>query len=774
MKYKSNNIGVRIGWILLLFILLAACSTTKNLPEGEVLYTGIKKIEVTEKDNSAYGRESLNEVESALKYPPNNALLGSSSIRFPLPVGLWMYNAFVNKEGKVSRWIFKRFAAKPAFISTVNPDVRTKVAYNLLRENNYFDGYTSHEVIPDKKNDRKAKIEYTISMNHSYTYDSIWTVRMRHAMDTLIRLNKGDQLLHKGDPFNVSIMEAERNRLSKIMRNNGFYYFRPNFLVYEADTTIVPGKVWLRMVRKEGIPGQALRPYTIGNIAVRMNGFYNESPTDSIQYKDLTIHYQGKLRVRPGVLYNRIKFRPGDLYTQDKQDKTQTALSQLQVFRYAEMDFNPPDTTRRNSVLDLDIHTVYDLPLNGEFEVNLTTKSNDQTGPGAIFSVTKRNIFGGGEVFGVQLKGSYEWNTGNRVSGGNASLNSYELGITTTLSVPKLLFPGFIHKEYEYPTSTNFRLYADMLQRAGFFRLLSFGGNMNYDFQPTPVSKHSITAFRLSYNLLQSTTHEFDSISQRNPALFQSLQNQFIPAIGYTYTYDDIALKRKNHFWWQTSVTQAGNIINGLLAIGGYDYNEVGKKLLNNPFAQFIKGTSEIRYTFNFNQKHAIATRIMSGAVYSYGNARVTPYNEQFFIGGANSIRAFTVRSIGPGRFVPESDSRYAYLDQTGEFKFEANAEYRFKIMGDLHGATFMDTGNVWLLREDEARPDGKLKGSRFFKDLALGTGVGLRYDLDFLVIRLDLGIALHIPYDTGKSGYYNIPKFKDGLGWHLAVGYPF
>ncbi len=391
--YKSMSLA---AWVVGC-MLLVACSTTKNLPEGEVLYTGIKDIEVGEKDNSKYGKEALGEVESALKYPPNNALLGSSSIRFPLPVGLWVYNAFVNKEGKFNKWIFNRFAAKPVFISTVNPDVRTKVAYNLLRENGYFDGYTSYDTIPDKKNDRKAKIEYYIEMNHPYTYDSIRYVRMRHAMDTLIRANMDGTLLHKGDHFNVSNLQAERNRISAIMRNNGFYYFRPDFIVYQADTTIVPGKVWLRVVRKDGLPSTALRPWNVGNISVRMNGFYNEQPTDSIRYKDLTIHYQGKLRVRPGVLYNRIKFRPGDLYTQDKQDKTQTALSQLGVFRYAEMQFNPQDTTRRNRFLDLEIQTVYDLPLNGEFEVNLTTKSNDYTGPGAIFSVTKRNVFRGGK-----------------------------------------------------------------------------------------------------------------------------------------------------------------------------------------------------------------------------------------------------------------------------------------------------------------------------------------------------------------------------------------
>ena len=164
----------------------------------------------------------------------------------------------------------------------------------------------------------------------------------------------------------------------------------------------------------------------------------------------------------------------------------------------------------------------------------------------------------------------------------------------------------------------------------------------------------------------------------------------------------------------------------------------------------------------------------MGGVLWSYGNQTVAPYSEQFYIGGANSLRAFTVRSLGPGTYNPGKDARYGYLDQTGDIKLEANVEYRFPIFGDLYGATFLDAGNVWLLRKDKSRPGGQLTWKDLAKSIALNTGIGVRYDLDFLVIRLDLGVALHVPYDTGKSGYYNIPKFKDGLGLHFAIGYPF
>lgn len=755
-----------------LVFILAACSTTKNLPEGEVLYTGIEKTEVTAKDETPAGDDALSEVEGALAYPPNNALLGSSSIRFPLPFGLWVYNAFVNKKGKVGRWIFDKLAAKPVFISTVNPEVRVKVAQNLLKEHGYFNGATAFRVDTNPKNHRKAKILYEVAMNHPYTYDSIRYVRMRHMMDTLVQNTLGDRLLYKGENFSVTNLEAERQRISSLLRNNGFYYFRPEFITYQADTIMNPGKVALRVMTKPGLPRTALRPWKIGDVSVYLNGYNNEPPTDSVTYKGMKVFYEGKLRVRPKVLYNRLRFRTGDLYSQDQQQRTQTSYSRLGIFRYSEMQYTPKDTTRRQDTLDLRINTVYDLPLDGELEVNVTSKSNDQVGPGAIFSVTKRNVFGGGETFGVRLRGSYEWQTGSRVDGSKSAINSWEMGLSGTLTFPQLLFPGLMSKDGIYPSSTSLKLYVDQLNRARFFKMLAFGGSASYDYQSSATSHHSITPFKLTYNLLQSTTHDFDSITNINKALKLSLENQFVPAMGYTYTYDDAPITtRRNHTWLQLAVSQAGNLLGAAYAIAGKDFNKEGKHLLGNKFAQFVKGTAEVRYDYKIGHNQHLVGRMMAGAIYSYGNARVSPYNEQFYIGGANSLRAFTIRSIGPGRFHPVK-SDYSYLDQTGDVKFEANLEYRFPILGDLHGAAFVDAGNVWLLRNDEQRPGGQLKWGRFLRDLALDAGVGLRYDLTFIVIRVDMGIPLHVPYETNKKGYFNVPNYTPG--WHLAIGYPF
>ncbi len=771
---RHNTGGVLLAGILFLALALS-CSTTKNLPEGETLYTGIRKIDMAQEDKSRDGEAALDEATAALEYPPNNALFGSSSTRFPIPFGLWIYNAFVHKKGKVNEWIFRKFASKPVFITTVNPDVRVAVARNVLRENGYFDAASSYQLIPDQKNDRKAGISYQLEMNHPYTYDSIRYVRLRQQADSLIGDYIGESVLRKGDLFNVSRLEDERQRIATLLRNNGFYYFRPDFIVYEADTTLTPGKVWLRVVRKQGIPPSSLRPWTIGNVSVHLNGYKNEPPTDSLRYKDMTIYYEGKLRIRPSVLYNRFYLREGELFSQARLQKTQTGLSRLGIFQYTEMQFTPEDTTRRNARLDMRLNAVYDLPLDGELELNVKSKSNDYAGPGMIFSVTRRNIFRGGETFGVQARGSYEWQTGNSDSG-EGKINSYEFGLSSTLTFPSVLFPGFANRNLDYPATTTARIYANQMNRAGYFKMLSFGGNFTYDFQPTATSTHSFTPFRLEFNLLQDTTPQFSKIMADNPAVYKSLQSQFIPAISYTYRYDDSPITSlDNHIWWESTLTQAGNIVAGLYAAAGQEFNQQEKKLLGNPFAQFVKGTSEFRYNYRIDKNNWLVGRVSAGAIYSYGNAKVSPYKEQFYVGGANSIRAFTIRSIGPGSYKTDDTDPYASIDQTGDIKFEANLEYRFRIVGNLHGATFLDCGNVWLFRDDSDRPGGTLKASRFLNDLALGTGAGIRYDMGFLVVRLDVGVGLHVPYQTSKSGYFNIDNYgQKGIGWHLAIGYPF
>lgn len=774
MKMRNKN-TLLVG---LLCILMSACSTTKNLPEGETLYTGIDKLEVVNEDKTLAGITALTEVEAALAYAPNNAIFGSSSLRWPVPFGLWVYNGFEKYQDKkgIGRWIFDHLGKSPVLMSSVNGETRAKVATNLLHDYGYFNGTVSYQEVP-QKNPKEAKVNYVIDMAQPYFLDSIAYLRYPHYADSLIQSTRSQSVLKSEENFNVLKLEEERQRLSNLFRNHGYYYYRPEFTTYRADTLQKSGYVSLQVVPRNGIPAEAKKQYYIGNTSVYLTGYDNEPPTDTLRLRTMTFYYSGKKPgIRPNALMRNVFFRKGELFSQDRQTFTQEAIARMGVFRYSEFRYEPKDTTANGDTLNVNMYATFDKPYNAELELNMTTKSTDQTGPGAVFKITRNNFQRMGANLSFEVRGSYEWQTNSNVEGNSSKLNSYELGTSLSLDFPRLILPwkdtDLLRSRYQQKTS--FKIYGNLLNRARFFNMLSFGGNVTYDFRKSRTWKHTITPFQLTFNTLMSTTERFDSITATNPSLALSLGDQFIPSMNYTFTYDNARLKRDYQLWWENSITSAGNVTSLLYAALGKDFSEKNKKLLGTPFAQFLKLTSEVRALFKVGEKQHIAARLMGGVLWSYGNQTIAPYSEQFYIGGANSLRAFTVRSLGPGTYNPGKNTKYGYLDQTGDIKLEANVEYRFPIFGDLYGATFLDAGNVWLMRKDESRPGGELTLKNFAKSIALNTGVGIRYDLTFLVIRLDMGIALHVPYETGKSGYYNIPKFKDGLGLHFAIGYPF
>lgn len=757
---------------------LSSCSTTKHLPEGETLYLGLKNITIQNEDETKAGQTALDEVMGAISIAPNNAIVTYPNVRFPVPFGLWMYNRFERYEKGFGRWIFKHLAADPVLLSEVNPDTRAKVAGNLLRDYGFFDGHVTWK-IDSTKNERAVKLSYDIDMGRPYRIDTLLYEGFAPRTDSLIHARSSERLVHTDDYFNVNTLNAERQRVVDLLRNHGYYYARTDFLTFLADTLMRPGYVMLKMVPAANLPKEALKTYHIGKTAVYLTGYNGEPPVDSMKLRDFTVFYAGdKPGLRFDVLRKRFLYRKGELYSQTRQDYTQEALSRLGVFKFNEMQYLPRSG---EDTLDVRVNAMFDLPYDSELELNVTTKSTKQTGPGAIFKLTKKNFLRMVASLNLELKGSYEWQTSSTVDGDKSVMNSYELGAALSLDFPRIVIPWVRNRidPFRFPSETHFRIYAEQVNRARYFKMLSFGGSISYSFQKSRSMKHTVTPVHLAFNHLQRRTATFDSIALANPMLFHSLDDQFIPSISYTFTYDDSWRQRRWRIWWENSFTSAGNITSAIYAAFGRGFKEKEKKFLGTPFAQFLKFTSEIRPLFYINEKQQLAGRLMAGVIWAYGNKTIAPYNEQFYVGGANSIRAFTVRSLGPGRFHPADNAAYSYVDETGDIKLEANLEYRFRLFsnmfgGNLNGAVFLDAGNVWLMRKDEARPGAEFTFKHFFDNIAVGTGVGIRYDLSFLVLRLDWGIALHVPYETGRSGYYNIPRFKDGQGLHFAIGYPF
>ena len=625
-----------------------------------------------------------------------------------------------------------------------------------------------------RKNPKKAKLSYDVHVGKPWFYDSIAYPRLTGPLGAAFDTLQASSLIRPGAQYNMDTLSAERQRISNILRNAGYYFFRPDYIDYQADTTQRPERVQLRMQVKPTVPEVALRPYTTGSLTVQLQNI-RPGIQDTLRLQDYRLIYQKKLKIRPKVLSKAITLDSGKLFTVADQNKTLTNLNKLGIFRSVNLSVTPPDSLHGRDTLDVEIAAAFDYPLEAELEMNVTSKSNSFIGPGVTFRVSNNNLFRGGEVLSVKLNGSYEWQTGNKNSGGRSSrLNSYELGLNANLDIPRLLLPRSMTRQQKYPGSTSFQLGVDLMNRPSFFRLIAFSGSAGYNFQPSPYSRHSLTVFKLTYNKLLHTTDSFDRTMDENPAIAMSFRNQFVPSINYTYTFErTYGATGNRRFYWQNSVTSAGNILSGVLSLFG---SKQPQHLFGNRFSQFVKEVSEVKFYHRIGRRNNwLATRLLVGAGYAYGNSEVMPYSEQFYIGGANSIRAFTIRSLGPGSYRPPADDRNGYLDQTGDFKLEANVEYRFGIMGRLNGAVFLDAGNIWLLKKDPKRPGAELKWKGLLNEIALGTGFGLRYDISYLVIRADLGIGLHTPYpNPDKTGYYNISSFKDGLGFHLAIGYPF
>ena len=759
-------------------LLLLSCSTTRNLPEGEVLYTGIKEIEFTDRKTNAatpIGDEAITEISATLDCPPNSAIAGSSRYR-GIPFGLWWYNSFVNSKSKIGKWFFKKFAATPVLLSDVKPELRAQVAGNRLHNFGYFNGKVTEEIIYSKRNPRKAKVSYTVTLDPPYTYDSIEYRKFTQGEDSLISSTLRKSNIVKGEQFSVPNLTAERDRISALLRNNGYYYYQNSYITYSADTINNPGHVSLRIEPREGLPAEVRKPWHIGRTTLKITKpGIRSAHTDTLTFRNLTYIYNGnKPPVRPGTILRNIQLRRGTLYSQERQSLTLQQLSSTNIFDGLNISFTPQKGNTAGDTLDMNITAQLGKPYDFTFELNATTKSNDQIGPGSRITLSRNNLFRGGETLKFSLFGSYEWQTDSDVRGKESVINSWEIGSNVSLTFPRIFFPLIHRRHLRFPSSTSFSIYGNQLNRSGFFKMVHVGGEAAYTLKPKPTTTHKVIPFRLTYDMLQRTTAKFDSIVSGNRSIANSFRDQFIPAMQYSVTYDNAATSHRNKTWWETGITSSGNIVSLAFCAFGEKWDEKNKNLFDNPYAQFMKVTTEVRNLFRIDSRNHIATRFMAGAIASYGNSTTAPYSEQFYIGGANSLRAFTVRSLGPGGYHPADATRYSYLDETGTLKFEANVEYRTKLFGDLQGALFVDAGNIWLLREDKERPGGKFSLKDFADQIALNTGFGLRYDLQFLVLRFDVGIALHYPYDTGKSGYYNVPSFGKGYAWHFAIGYPF
>ncbi len=775
---------------------------TKNIPDDDQLFVGLTKIVYEDEKN--YAEKSYDdhltttkeEVEAALATEPNGSLFGSSYISMPWSWHLWVYNKFSGKKSGFAKWMTKSFGKAPVLMSQVNPALRASVASSVLRNNGYFRGHVSYEAVP-RKNPKKSKIGYTVRLDSLFTLDSVAYTNFPAEIQALIDSTREERLINRGTPLSVAVLDGERNRISTLLRNNGYYYFNPSYTSYLADTFATADKAQLRLQLADGLDEAVLHRWYVGKIDVLFRKSMRETLTDSISRRFLTIHFNGRRSpIRPSVVLRDLRLRPRQEFSYDRYQESVGKINSTGVFSSTDFQFTQRPGT---DTLDLRLSCVFDKPYDFYIEGNAIGRTSGRYGPEAKIGLTKRNAFRAGEKLDINLHGAYEWERG-----GGSDMSSYQYGADASIEFPRIIAPFYNsdrirrsqrpggsrtpdgtrrrrHRFYTTPV-TYAKISTDIVRRPKYYKMHVVTGEWTYRWQPSASSRHELSPLTVKYQYMNSHTEKFDSMMQVNPYLIASMSDYFIPKMRYSYTYTSPSSLR-HPIRWETTIEEAGNLVSLWDMAGGHSFNEKGKSFFKTPYSQFVKLETDLSKTWSLNTTSQLVGHVNAGVIYAYGNSDYTPFSESFYVGGANSVRAFGVRRIGPGAFDGSVLSRQAsYLFQNGDIKFVANLEYRTRLFGDLNGAVFLDAGNVWSFDElwDENDTDGApiehtaFKPSRMLDEMALGTGIGLRYDLGFLVIRLDWGLALHCPYDTGKSGYFNVNRFKDAHTLHFAIGYPF
>ena len=813
---KTVRVRGVLPFYLFTLLLLSSCSLTKDIPDDDQLFRGLKEIVyIDEQDNQQPESKALEdqkatmkeEIEAALATIPNGSLFFSSYYAAPWSWRLWVYNTYGSKDSKFAKWMTKSFGKPPVLMSQVNPALRASVATSVLRNNGYFRGDVTYEPVP-MKNPKKSKLRYTVRLDSLFTVDSVAYMGFTDSLQQLIDSTRQETLIPKGSPFSVSSLDGERNRISSLFRNNGYYYFLPNYTTYFADTIAVPNKTQLRLQMVDGLAENALKKWYIGHIDVQFRKAAREVLNDTIQRRHLTIHFNGESSpIRPRTILKDLSLRPRQAFSQEKYQESASKINSTGVFSSTDFIFTPRAGT---DTLDLTLNCVFDKPYDVYFSTNVIGRTIGRWGPEVKIGFTKRNAFKGGEMLDINLHGSNEWQ-----KGGGSDMNTFQYGADVSLEFPRIIAPFYNSEKIRrdkngrpkprrfISTPTTYaKISTDVIRRPEYYKMHVVSGEWTYRWQTSKNSRHEYSPITLSYQYLNSTTDKFEAMRDTNFYVLGLMDDKFIPKMRYTYIYTSPSSYR-HPIRWETTAEEAGNVVSLWHRLGGHSFNEKEKTLFKNPYSQFLRLETDFTKTWSMGTSSKLVGHVNAGIIYSYGNSDEAPFSEMFYVGGANSIRAFPVREVGPGEFTMGDvrNRQFAYLIRNGDMKLVANLEYRTPLFGDLHGAAFIDIGNTWRLRDPDMGSDEdwyeeggddlleektawedfihmmKFKPSRFLNDIAVGTGIGLRYDLGFLVIRVDWGFAIHTPETslyTGRNGYFNFGSFKNMQTLHFAIGYPF
>ncbi|MET4075154.1 outer membrane translocation and assembly module TamA [Hymenobacter sp. UYCo722] len=764
-----------------LLLLLASCSGLKFVPDGERLYTGSKVTITPPAGEKKVNNQSAlqTELASVLRPKPNASLLG-------LRPKLYFWHMGVGKKKGLGKILADKFGEAPVLLSQVKIAATRDLMINRLHNNGFFNGTTSFEV---KKQEKTAQVDYTALPGTVYRYTQVNFPKRDTLVDAAIRATQEKSLVKVGDAYNLNTLTAERVRIDAALKEQGYYYFAPDYIIFRVDSTL-DHRATVDLRIKPSAPLKALQPYVLN--AVKLNTNYVLTDTtmrkpilyQGYQYFPDEDVFKAQAITRATFLY------PDSLYRRHRRDQTLSRLMSLGTFRFVEIRFRPaaagdtaivnPTTNSLNvrSRLDVDVLMTQLKKKSLRAEVQLVTKTNGFTGPAINVSFRNRSALRGAEQLIINATGSFETQT--RAGGNALGLTSTEIGASAKLLIPRLVVPDLPLLDVHLPNSdfqprTTLELGYKNITRTNFFTQDLFNGSYGYSFKTKITNEQEIKPIDVQYVRLANTTAPFDQLLVDKPYLANAFRQQFILASSYRYTYNQQVLEqRRQQIYFSGGVEFSGNVANLVSSSVGLSKNERGRyTIAGQEFSQYTKVDLELREYFRLSadpsKGNRLVGRLLIGAGLPYGNSAGTgmPYLKQFGVGGPNSVRAFAARSIGPGTYKPntDADNKTSFYDQVGDLRLEGNIEYRQDLFPYVKGALFVDAGNIWLVNPDPQRAGGQFKANTFLNQLAVGAGAGIRIDVQFFVIRFDLAYPLTAPYGTPDN---QTPRLN------LAIGYPF
>ena len=753
-----------IKYLFIPFILVSilySCSITKYIPQDEHLYTGATVS--IEKDTLIKNERLLKaELESVLLPNPNSKFLG-------MYLGLYYY--YKNQKpqpGFINRWLFKKFGEKPIYKSDVEPFEVEKILINRLENRGFFYSTVTSDV---KETEYKASVDYSVIVPTPYTMASYQLDSLPSPIYEAVQASVNSTKFKKDIRFDLSNLKLERERIDVNLKQKGYYNFNENFLIFEADTNQYRNKKFnLFLKLKKAVPQRGKVPYKLSQINIYPNySVETDSTNNPLERFNDKNFIQKELFFKPKHLDPFFTLEEDQYYNALNSKNTARRLSTIGAYKFVTIKYKEIDSLLTDSLGVLEAN-IYLSPLNKRAiraELQAVTKSNNFAGPALGLTYSNRNLFKGGETLNISAKVGYETQV---ASGNNAGLSSTELGLKGELIFPRVISPFKINSdffEYNIP-KTKTSLSVDYLNRSKLYTLLSGTALFGYVWDANRYVAHQINPLSANYTNLSNTTPAFEEILERNPFLRRSFEQQFISGLTYSFTYNGMVDSKKTHqFYLNTTLDVAGNSIN---LFGKETTPNAPKTFLGLEYAQYAKADIDIYYHFNFTKNRVLATRFFAGYGLAYGNSDVIPFIKQYYSGGPYSVRAFRIRSLGPGTYNEDVNNNGTFFDQTGNIRLEANIEYRFPLFSFVKGAVFADAGNIWNSKENASLPGGKFS-SDFLSELGMGTGFGVRVDVQGFVIRFDLAAPFHDPA-LPKGQRFNFDVGSPIL--NFAIGYPF